>query len=395
MKAFILSNDKDLKALIQRTCQAHQPALEIIQPLPGMQADAGLTALNLPDVVVVDANSYGGKSLEIIAAMTQKYPKAVFMLLSSDRSSETLIEAMRLGVREVIALPIVLPDLQSAFKRITEKISTTEKKEGKLLSFLSCKGGSGTTFIAANLAYALSALGRKRVLLIDLNQQFGDAALYVSDLKASLALSDVCSSVDRMDLNLLESSVLHVTPNFSILASSDQIENSSDIHLDQFASLLQFVRQQYDFTIMDLGRQINPVNVRALDVSDFIYPIFQQSLPFLRNGRRLFEIFSALGYKQEKIHIVINRFENSASLDIAEYERVLGQRVAYRVPNNHEVVNESINQGLPVLQMARSSPITKSLVEWVNSLVDISSPVTTSLIRRIFVRNSVTHDLFR
>lgn len=80
MKAFILSNDKDLKALIQRTCQAHQPALEIIQPLPGMQADAGLTALNLPDVVVVDANSYGGKSLEIIAAMTQKYPKAVFML---------------------------------------------------------------------------------------------------------------------------------------------------------------------------------------------------------------------------------------------------------------------------------------------------------------------------
>ncbi len=395
MKAFILSNDKDLKALIQRTCQAHQPALEIIQPLPGMQADAGLTALNLPDVVVVDANSYGGKSLEIIAAMTQKYPKAVFMLLSSDRSSETLIEAMRLGVREVIALPIVLPDLQSAFKRITEKISTTEKKEGKLLSFLSCKGGSGTTFIAANLAYALSALGRKRVLLIDLNQQFGDAALYVSDLKASLALSDVCSSVDRMDLNLLESSVLHVTPNFSILASSDQIENSSDIHLDQFASLLQFVRQQYDFTIMDLGRQINPVNVRALDVSDFIYPIFQQSLPFLRNGRRLFEIFSALGYKQEKIHIVINRFENSASLDIAEYERVLGQRVAYRVPNNHEVVNESINQGLPVLQMARSSPITKSLVEWVNSLVNISSPVTTSLIRRIFVRNSATHDLFR
>lgn len=395
MKALILSNDKETKALIQRTCQVHQPALEIIQPLPGMQSDVGLITLNSPDVVVIDANGYGDKSLEIIASMTQKYPKAFFMLLSSDRSSEMLIEAMRLGVREVVALPIVLPDLQAALQRITEKISTTDKNEGKLLSFLSCKGGSGTTFIAANLAYALSALGRKRVLLIDLNQQFGDAALYVSDLKASLALSDVCNSVDRMDLNLLESSVLHVTPNFNILASSDQVENSADIHVDQFSSLLQFVRQHYDFTIMDLGRQINPINVRALDVSDFIYPIFQQSLPFLRNGRRLFEIFSALGYRQEKIQIVINRFESSASLDAAEYERVLGQRVAHRIPNNHEVVNESINQGLPVLQMARSSPITKSLVEWVNSLVDISTPSTTSLIRRIFVRNSAPLDLFR
>jgi pilus assembly protein CpaE len=395
MKALILSNDKETKALIQRTCQVHQPALEIIQPLLGMQSDVGLITLNSPDVVVIDANGYGDKSLEIIASMTQKYPKAFFMLLSSDRSSEMLIEAMRLGVREVVALPIVLPDLQAALQRITEKISTTEKNEGKLLSFLSCKGGSGTTFIAANLAYALSALGRKRVLLIDLNQQFGDAALYVSDLKASLALSDVCNSVDRMDLNLLESSVLHVTPNFNILASSDQVENSADIHVDQFSSLLQFVRQHYDFTIMDLGRQINPINVRALDVSDFIYPIFQQSLPFLRNGRRLFEIFSALGYRQEKIQIVINRFESSASLDAAEYERVLGQRVAHRIPNNHEVVNESINQGLPVLQMARSSPITKSLVEWVNGLVDISTPSTTSLIRRIFVRNSAPLDLFR
>ncbi|MFN5447511.1 MAG: CpaE family protein [bacterium] len=395
MKALILSNDKETKALIQRTCQVHQPALEIIQPLPGMQSDVGLITLNSPDVVVIDANGYGDKSLEIIASMTQKYPKEFFMLLSSDRSSEMLIEAMRLGVREVVALPIVLPDLQAALQRITEKISTTDKNEGKLLSFLSCKGGSGTTFIAANLAYALSALGRKRVLLIDLNQQFGDAALYVSDLKASLALSDVCNSVDRMDLNLLESSVLHVTPNFNILASSDQVENSADIHVDQFSSLLQFVRQHYDFTIMDLGRQINPINVRALDVSDFIYPIFQQSLPFLRNGRRLFEIFSALGYRQEKIQIVINRFESSASLDAAEYERVLGQRVTHRIPNNHEIVNESINQGLPVLQMARSSPITKSLVEWVNSLVDISTPSTTSLIRRIFVRNSAPLDLFR
>ena len=392
MKAFILSTDKALMASMQRVCEANKPSVAIIPSVPSMQAEGGLNALNSPDLIVLDANSYAGKAIGMLENLAQKYPKAVVMLLSSDRSPETLIAAMRLGVREVVPLPAAQADLEAALSRIAEKFDLKEKNEGKIISFISCKGGSGTTFIAANLAFALSTLGRKRVLLIDLNQQFGDAALYVSDLKTLVALSEVCSSVERLDGNLLETSALHVTPNLSILAASDQIESSAEIRPDQFGILLQLARQHYDFTIMDLGRQINPVNVRALDASDRVYPVFQQSLPCLINGRRLFDIFSALGYRREKLHVVLNRYDSSSSLDAAEFERVLGQPVVHRIPNSHEIVNESINQGLPVLQMARSSVISKCLVEWVNTLVDVGAPATTSLIRRIFVRNSATNE---
>jgi hypothetical protein len=45
------------------------------------------------------------------------------------------------------------------------------------------------------------------------------------------------------------------------------------------------------------------------------------------------------------------------------------------------------------LQMARSSIISKCLVEWVNTLVDVGAPATTSLIRRIFVRNFATNEI--
>jgi pilus assembly protein CpaE len=140
--------------------------------------------------------------------------------------------------------------------------------------------------------------------------------------------------------------------------------------------------------VIDMGRQVNTLSIRALDNSDLIFPVLQQSLPYLRNARRLLDIFSSLGYRREKIQLTLNRHENSAAVTLPELERVLDQRVAYRVPNNYEIANDSINQGVPVLQMARSSSISKSLAEWVNRLVESHTPSAGSIIRRIFVRNS-------
>ena len=68
-------------------------------------------------------------------------------------------------------------------------------------------------------------------------------------------------------------------------------------------------------------------------------------------------------------------------------ENSLGSPVFYRVPNNFDVVNASINQGVPVLRLARSSNITKALIEIIQSLSDVQKPDSYSMIRRLFVRN--------
>ena len=388
MKAFIISNNSDLTALIKRACERHHPPVTVMQGLPSMHAEGGFAAPATPDLVIFDASGYPGEGEGMLERLAQQFPKAVMMLLSSDRSPEILIAAMRAGVREVLPLPVMQSDIEVALDRITQKMGAAAQDDGKVLSFISCKGGSGATFVAANLAYALAMLGRKRVLLIDLNLQFGDAALYVSDQKPSMTLAEVCAAAARLDINLLESSTLKISPNFSILAASDNPDPAEDIRPEQFESVLQLARHHYDFTVIDMGRQVNAISIRALDNSDLIYPVLQQSLPYLRNARRLLDIFSSLGYRREKIQITLNRFENSGSVTVAELERVLDLKVMHRVPNNYEITNESINQGVPVLQLARSSSISKSMAEWVNRLVDISVPTAGSIIRRIFVRNS-------
>ncbi len=387
MKAFILSTNTELVTLVTRACERLHPPVIALPGLPSMKADAGFAATTAPDLIIFDAASCPGEGVGMLERLALQFPKALMMMLSSDRSPETLIAAMRAGVREVLPLPVLQSDIQVAIERILQKIDTAAADEGKILSFVSCKGGSGATFIASNLSHALAMLGRKRVLLIDLNLQFGDAALYVSDQKPPMTLADVCAAGARLDVNLLESGTLHVSSGFSLLAASDNPNPDEEIRPDQFESVMQIARRHYDFVVIDMGRQVNAVSIRALDSSDLILPVMQQSLPYLRNGRRLMDIFSSLGYRRDKIQLTLNRFENSAAVTVAELERVLELRVGHRVPNNYEVANESINQGVPVLQLARSSSISKSLAEWVNRLVDGDTPSTGSIIRRIFVRS--------
>ncbi len=388
MKAFILSTNAELVSLVTRACERLQPPVVAMPGLPSMQAETGLAAPAAPDIVIFDSSSFPGEGVAVLERLAQQFPKAVMVLLSSDRSPEALIAAMRAGVREVLPLPVLQSDIELAIERISQKIEASTTEDGKILSFISCKGGSGATFIATNLSHALATLGRKRVLLIDLNQQFGDAALYVSDQKPAMTLADVCAAGTRLDINLLESGALRVSPSFSLLAASDNPDPAEEIRPDHFESVLQLARRHFDFVVIDMGRQVNALSIRALDSSDLIFPVLQQSLPYLRNTRRLLDIFASLGYRRDKIQLTLNRFENAAAVTLAELERVLDLRVAHRVPNNYDIANDSINQGVPVLQLARSSSVSKSLAEWVNRLVDSNVPSAGSIIRRIFVRNS-------
>ena len=204
-----------------------------------------------------------------------------------------------------------------------------------------------------------------------------------------MTLADLCRQIHRLDAALLDSSLIQVAPGFGILPASAEPDPYDTIRPEQIDAILHVARQEYDFIFIDLGRQIDGVVIRALDQSDHIFPIIQQSLPYLRNGLRLLNFFKILGYRKEKIHVIVNRHEAS-TISVEAIQRSLGQPVAYMVPNNFDVVSESINQGVPLLKLARSSNVSKALVDIITAFSDVRKPDNPGIIRRLFVRNKST-----
>ncbi len=308
------------------------------------------------------------------------------MLLTDQNHPDLLIHAMRAGVREVLQLPLVHRAFHESMDRISAAAGVSGLRDGKILAFIACKGGSGATFISTNFGYALATLAAKKVLLIDLHGQFGDAALYVSDQKPSMTLSDVCAQIARVDGPFLDSCVVHVTPGFGVLAAADDAAHAKEAKPEHIDTILRVARQHYDYVLLDVGRQIDAVSLRALDVTDTIYPVLQLALPDIRDARRLLDIFRSLGYVLDHIRLIVNRYEKGGKLRLQDLHAALGCEVVHTFPNDYVAVTDSVNQGVPVLQLSRSSAAARSLADMVELVTTRRVQESRGLLDRLFGR---------
>ena len=386
MKALLITRDSELHAEITAQGAARMPPVARCVTRASMREAIERPVPEMPALVIVDASGFDNGDADLLERLAKQYPDASLMLLTGEHQQDLLIRAMRAGVREVLQLPLVHRAFHEAMDRIAATSGMTAVREGKVLAFIACKGGSGATFISTNFGYALATLADKKVLLIDLHGQFGDATLYVSDQKAVMTLSDVCSQIARIDGPFLESCLVHVTPGFGILAAADDPGHAVELKPEHMDAILRVARQQYDYIVLDVGRQIDAISLRALDNADAIYPVLQLALPDLRDGRRLLDIFRSLGYAIENTRLIVNRYEKGGRLRLQDVQASLGAEVMHTVPNDYVNVTDSVNQGVPVLQLSRASPVAKSLSELVELVTARRVPEAKGLLTRLFGR---------
>jgi len=337
-----------------------------------------------PDLMLVDGICYDPHELIQVEYITTHHPKIAVILLCSSQTPEFLINAMRVGVREVLPSPVTPDALNAAIGRIAAKfMGLRTKTPGKILAFFPCKGGSGATFLATNLGDQLAQT--HSVLLVDLNLQFGDALSFVHDGKPPSSLADVAHGINRLDASFLAASTVKISARYSILAAPEDPAAAMEIKPEHVDEILHLAVIQYDFVLLDLSRSLDTLTLKALDHAYRIFPVLQATLPNLRHAHKLQLIFKSLGYPPEKIEWVVNRFEKTGDISLDSIQRTLGASRLRTLPNDYREVNTAINQGNTLAALNRSSAVSKSLAEFALSLsprVEESRSLLDRLLRR-------------
>jgi pilus assembly protein CpaE len=341
------------------------------------------------DILVVDCQDGDAGALPVLEQIGIQYPRMATVVLSSCESADFLLQAMRCGVREVLPSSADGAAFHAAIERIAAKAvkaGAQQEQSGKVLAFASCKGGSGATFLAANLGYALAAQGDARVALLDLNLQFGDAALYLSDGKAAATIADAVQDISRLDEAFLKANMMQVRSNLDMLAAPADPARGLEIKPEHIDALIALAVRHYDYVILDLGRNLDALTIRALDHADTIFAVVQATLPFVRGAKRMLGIFESLDYPPQKVELVLNRFQKDAALSIKDLEAACGASIRRTVAHQPQVAEAAANQGIAVMKLAGGSCIARSLESWAADLLGKAPAEECNWFNRILKR---------
>ncbi len=363
-KTAIFSGDAQLREQLARVIGGSEDvkvSMETEVPYTDLEA-RHLDQIELlnPQVVFLDLEDNPAIALKFAQYLVESNSSRKLVGVGPALSSDLLLSAMQAGVSEYITKPASDEEVMAALGRITRKLghktSRESKEPGKMFTVFGPKGGSGSTTIAANLAVELHRLTRKRTLLVDLDFELGETALMLG-VETEFSMVDLVRNFHRVDSDLLASYIDRHESGVEILAAPYEPGDIQSVDGEQVRQILDFLRQSYDFVVVDAPKSFGPATQAACERADELFVVATPDLPSIRNLTRCLPLLRSLRRHvvENPVRLIVNRHDGKDFISLQEIERTLGLSVHASVGNDYRSVINAINAGKPGVDDGRSN----------------------------------------
>ncbi|MGB7722346.1 MAG: P-loop NTPase [Bryobacteraceae bacterium] len=310
--------------------------------------------------LIVDVSGDPEGAIKAIEKVKQAAPDLFVIASHFHADGETVIACMRAGANEFLLQPIKRTDFRDAIARLERAprhATAGESKLGRLYTFIGTKGGVGATTLAVNFA-AVLAERRLSTVLIDLDWTGNDAAMQIG-ASPQYTLMEVAENLERMDQALFEGFVTRDPMGFFLVGPPDALEQHGHFSDHMFREFATFLVEKYDAIVIDGGRAVSDeVVLAAAQISASVFLVIDQEFPSIRNAQRYIAFLMRMGFNQDQIKIVVNRYSKKAGPNMAALEQIqstLNQPVFYGIPASPAVI-ASINKARPFVANREQAP---------------------------------------
>jgi pilus assembly protein CpaE len=347
-----------------------QEAIEVV----GVASD-GQTAVSLareikPDIVLLDAHLAGTNGIRTAGLLGEQVPTAAVIVMSRDADMSIMRRAMQAGARDFLPRPLRQDDLVASIFSVNQQErhqrgSTGEdlpapRDQGKIICVFSPKGGVGRTTVAVNLAIALRIMTGRRVALADCNLPFGDVGIAMN-LVAKKTVTDLLPSISDLSPEIMDSVLTVHDSGVRVLLAPTRPELAELFHPDHLKHILEALRSQHDYVVVDTWTSFHEVILAVFDLSTEIVLLTTLDMPAVKNIRMFLEVCEALRYPKDHVLLVLNRADSTGGLRVEDIEESIQHKVAANIISAGTLVTSAINRGVPFLMSDPDAPISRDI----------------------------------
>lgn len=310
--------------------------------------------------LIVDLSTDPETAIKAIEKVKQAAPDVFVIASNFHADGETVIACMRAGANEFLLQPLKRTDFRDALGRLERaprSSTAVESKLGKLYTFIGTKGGVGTTTLAVNFA-AVLAQRKLSTVAIDLDWIGNDVAMQLG-ASPQYTLNEVAENLERMDQALFEGFVTRDPLGFYLVGPPDALDHNANFSDAMFRDFAAFLAEKYDAVVIDGGRAVsNEVVLAAAQVSAAVFLVIDQEFPSVRNAQRYITFLMRMGFNQDQIKVLVNRYTKKINAHMANLEQIqqtLNQAVFYGIPQSPAVL-AAINRARPFVANREAAP---------------------------------------
>jgi len=323
---------------------ALQPAFELDEP-GAIERLTGALMEKQARILLLGLDTFQEELGSFFRKIRATVPQIRIVAMHSSADPKIILAAMRAGAAEFLHPPLG-DSMRSALERIASHPGEIEAipRQGKVIGFLSSKGGCGATTLACHVATELRRQTRSEVLLADLDFTSGMIGFLMKS-PAEYSILDAVQNLYRLDASVWKGLVGKGKPEISIMPSPVAI--SQDLRLEEgdIQRVLRFMRSQHDWTVVDLGRSLSRLSRAAIEEVDRLFLVSTLEVPALYGVKNIIRQLTETAGDIRKLEIVLNRAPATMDISVKELEETLGRHIYATLPNDYASLYQSYADG--------------------------------------------------
>jgi pilus assembly protein CpaE len=281
--------DQDTAAVIEKAAQDRRLAkAHVTVQLGGAQAAVAFYKnASTPNLVIIESLLDRNDLLADLDRLAEVCDPGTKVVVIGHVNDVLLYrELLRRGVSEYVVAPLKV-------LQIIESISTiyTDPETGpvgQVIAFLGAKGGSGSSTVCHNTAFAIALALKSDVVIADLDLPFGTAGLDFNQDPLQ-GIADALASPERLDEMVLDRLLSRCSDHLSLFAAPSTLDRPYDLDPATCDTVLDVVRENVPWIAVDVPHLWTAWAKQVVLKADHVVITAAPDLANLRNTKNLID----------------------------------------------------------------------------------------------------------